>query len=246
MMRNTLAFLAALSAVSACKTPAKSNAPALVEAEEKVVKMVLPDGVEGLDINHDGTPDVFKHYKEVDGERRIIKRETDLNADGKVDVTLDFDITGARIKEVIDLDFDAKVDVTRYYENDQVIREEFDMNFDGAVDLVKFYEAGVIIRKEQDAKLDGSIDYWEYFDEKGALERIGVDHDGDGEIDAWHLPTQGVIADPEVVGAGGADGKDAVDRALDRQKVEDQEALERSENAAAEVEASKDGDEKGE
>ena len=85
------------------------------------------------------------------------------------------------------------------------------MNLDGKPDLTKFFEDGALIRKEQDSKLDGKVDYWEYFDEKGKLERIGVDHDGDGAIDAWHTSAQGEIADAETAGARTADGKTSVD-----------------------------------
>ena len=82
------------------------------------------------------------------------------------------------------------------------MREEFDLNYDEKIDMTKFYEDGKLIRKEQDAKLDGSVDYWEYYDEKEVLERIGVDHDGDGEIDDWHPgKDKSKIADPESGGA---------------------------------------------
>ncbi|MAO84904.1 MAG: hypothetical protein VX405_10055 [Myxococcota bacterium] len=208
----------------AATQPKKAPTPVqeAVEEEPPEEKIVLPDGVEGMDINGDNKPDVFKHYKEVEGEQVIVKRETDLNADGTIDVTRHYSLAQKPIKEIIDLDFDGKIDVTRHYQEGVLLREEFDLNYDEKIDMTKFYEDGKLIRKEQDAKLDGSVDYWEYYDEKEVLERIGVDHDGDGEIDDWHLgKDKSKIADPE---SGGALSKEGPPPADDLDKGEGTEA----------------------
>ena len=220
---SAITFLVVAALVPACKTAPKQVAKAEVVEEAEEPEVVLPDGVEGLDINGDRKPDIFKHYKDV-GERRIIvKREADLNADGKIDLVRLYNVKGEPTEETVDLDFDGNKDVKRVFEGGKLIREGYDMNLDGKPDLTKFYEDGALIRKEQDSRLDGKTDYWEYYDEKGKLERIGVDHDADGEIDAWHTGQQGVIPDAEAAGARTADGKDNVDAALDRQRIEDEQ-----------------------
>jgi hypothetical protein len=210
--------IASFALLPACKTaPKKAPVQAVAEeAEEEEPEVVLPDGVVGLDINGDGKPDIFKHFKDVGDKRIIVKRESDLNADGKIDVVRLYDVKAQPTSETVDLDFDGKKDVVRSFTEGKLVREAFDMNLDGQPDLTKYFEDGALIRKEQDSKLDGKVDYWEYFDEKGKLERIGVDHDGDGAIDAWHTAKQGVIADAETAGARTADGKTAVDAAVER------------------------------
>ena len=226
-MRLSLASLAIASLVwlPACRTAPKKEPVQQVEEEaEEKPEVVLPDGVTGLDINGDGKPDIFKHYKEVGERRVIVKRESDLNADGKIDVVRLYNVKEQPTQETVDLDFDGNKDVVRTFEEGKLIREAFDMNLDGKPDLTKFFEDGALIRKEQDSKLDGKVDYWEYFDEKGKLERIGVDHDGDGAIDAWHTGAQGVIADAETAGARTADGKTSVDAAVERAEKADKEA----------------------
>jgi hypothetical protein len=224
---NTLLVALLMGGFGCAGAPKQVTAP-VVEAEDEVPedqKVVLPDGVEGRDINGDGKPDIFKHYKTVAGKQVIVKREADLNADGTIDTVRQYNVKGEPIEEEMDLDFDGKKDVKRFYEAGKLVREEFDLNYDGSADLSKFYEAGMLIRKEQDSKLTGKVDLWEYYDEKGKLERIGVDHDGDGEIDAWQNAEEGgVIADAQVAGAKNAAGKDSVDVALEREKASEEEA----------------------
>ena len=227
-LRSISLVIAAAALLPACKTAPKKAPVEEVQEEEEKPEVVLPDGVTGLDINGDGKPDIFKHYKDVGEKRVIVKRESDLNADGKIDMVRLYDVKARPTQETVDLDFDGNKDVVRTFEDGKLVREAFDMNLDGKPDLTKFFEDGALIRKEQDSKLDGKVDYWEYFDEKGKLERIGVDHDADGAIDAWHTAKQGVIADAETAGARTADGKTAVDAAVDR--TEKAEAAEKAES----------------
>jgi hypothetical protein len=223
------AVLVALATVSfGCANAPKNASASVAEAVDDTPeeqKVVLPDGVEGRDINGDGKPDIFKHFKKVGDQQVIVKREADLNADGTIDTVRQYNLKGQPIEEEMDLDFDGKKDVKRFFEDGKLVREEFDLDYDGKSDLSKFYEAGMLIRKEQDSKLNGKVDLWEYYDEKGKLERIGVDHDGDGEIDAWQNAEEGdVIADAQVTGAKNAAGKDSVDVAVEREQASEEEA----------------------
>jgi hypothetical protein len=225
-------IFAAATLLPACKTAPKKPVMAEVATEEDgAPEVVLPDGVVGMDINGDGKPDIFKHYKVVGEKKVIVKRESDLNADGKIDMVRLYNIKAQPTQETVDLDFDGNKDVVRTFDEGKLVREAFDMNLDGTPDLTKFFEDGALIRKEQDSKFDGKVDYWEYFDEKGKLERIGVDHDGDGEIDAWHTGAQGVIADAESAGGRTADGKTAVDAAVDRTEKAEKAETEQAESA---------------
>ena len=61
----------------------------------------------------------------------------------------------------------------------------------------------------------------------GVIRGYNFDQDGDGAIDAWHTAKQGVIADAETAGGRTADGKTAVDAAVDR--TEKAEAAEKKE-----------------
>jgi hypothetical protein len=141
------------------------------------------------DLNRDGKPDVWEYYvtiKDTDGHPvdHLVRKEMDLNFDGKVDALYWYDDQGAKVREQLDLDFDGKVDETIFFEKDQVVRKERDLNGDGKVDTWLFYEHGQLVRKERDTKGTGRVDYWEFW-ENGQIDRIGEDLDGDGTVDRW-------------------------------------------------------------
>lgn len=149
----------------------------------------LPVSVDGLDvrrfdINKDKKPDVIKYFKLVDGDEVMVRKEFDLNFDGKIDVWRFYSDQAELLREDMDYDFDGKVDAENYYEAGTVVRQEMDLNFDGQPDMKKYFEKGVIVRMEADTNNDGKVDYWEYF-EKGKLDRIGIDRDADGSVDDW-------------------------------------------------------------
>lgn len=149
-------------------------------ADEKVTK---------YDLNHDGTPDVFSYSITVKGEdgketQRLVRKELDLNYDGKIDITKWYDENGLVEKEAYDLDFDGKVDQVNFYEKGVCVRKERDLNYDGKADLWLYLEKGHIVRKERDTNGDGKVDYWEYW-ENDQVDRVGEDLDGDGTVDRW-------------------------------------------------------------
>lgn len=150
--------------------------------------------VEGLpsksyDLNGDNKPDIWEYYKKVgrDGKEMdmIVRKEFDLNHDGKVDMVKVFNEKGEVTREMIDFDFDSRFDTTNIYEKGQMVRQEMDLNWDGRPDIIKIYEKGKIVRKELSTKIDGKMDYFEYYDDKGSIDRIGLDKNGDGEVDKW-------------------------------------------------------------
>jgi hypothetical protein len=142
-----------------------------------------------VDINGDKRPDVWSYTvkgKGADGaeKERLVRKELDLDWDGRVDLTQYYDEREAKVREAMDLDFDGKVDSVYFFEKGVNIRREEDVNSDGRPDVWKFYEKGKLVRKERDSNDDGKVDYWEYW-EKDQVDRIGEDVDGDGNVDRW-------------------------------------------------------------
>ncbi len=141
------------------------------------------------DLNGDKKPDVWSYTvltkgpdgKEVD---RLVRKELDLNWDGKVDISRTYDDREQIQREALDLDFDGKVDQVNYLEKGIVVRKERDLAAGGKPSLWLFYEKGKLVRKERDTNGDGKVDYWEYW-EADQVDRIGEDLDGDGNVDRW-------------------------------------------------------------
>jgi antitoxin component YwqK of YwqJK toxin-antitoxin module len=161
------------------------------QANEKATK---------YDLNHDGTPDVFSYSvpgKAEDGReiQRVVRKELDLNFDGKVDITKFYGETEQVEREAYDLDFDGKLDQVNFYEKGVVVRKERDLDYNNQTDLWLYLEKGKIVRKERDTNGDGKVDYWEYW-ENDQVERAGEDLDGDGSVDRW-------IRNPEASASGG-------------------------------------------
>lgn len=149
-------------------------------ADEKVVE---------LDINGDKTPDVWTYTTKAKGadgaeKERLVRKELDINWDGKVDLTQYYDERENKVREAMDLDFDGKVDAIYFFEKGVNTRREEDVDGDGRTDVFKFYEKARLVRKERDSNSDGKVDYWEYW-EKDQVDRIGEDLDGDGTVDRW-------------------------------------------------------------
>ena len=142
-----------------------------------------------FDLNGDKKPDVWTYTipaKTPDGKDfdRLVRKELDLNWDGKVDVARSYDEKEQIEKEELDLDFDGRVDQVNYYEKGVIVRKECDLSSSGKPTLWKFYEKGQLVRRERDTNGDGKVDYWEYW-ENGQVDRVGEDLDGDGQVDKW-------------------------------------------------------------
>lgn len=146
--------------------------------------------VHPLDVNADGVADVWSFSVTVtgpDGEpvERLVRKQLDLNGDGRIDVAREYDESGRLVLEAMDLDFDGQLDQVNHYDaKGKIVRKERDLNSDGRADLWHYFEQGQLVRKERDNNGDGKIDYWEYWEE-GAIDRIGEDLDGDGQVDRW-------------------------------------------------------------
>jgi len=142
-----------------------------------------------FDLNHDGRPDVWVYTvkaKTPDGKEydRVVRKEMDINWDGKVDIVRYYDENEQISKEELDLDFDGRIDQWNYYEKGVLVRKERDLDFNGKPDLWIYYDKGHIVRKERDTNHSGKVNYWEYW-ENDHVDRIGEDLNGDGQVDRW-------------------------------------------------------------
>ena len=145
--------------------------------------------VKEFDLNGDKKPDVWVYsviVKGPDGKdvERVVRKELDINWDGRVDISRTYDENEQLSVEKLDLDFDGKVDQINYFEKGVVVRKERDLTASGKPSLWLFYEKGKLVRKERDTNGDGKVDYWEYW-ENDQVDRIGEDLDGDGNVDKW-------------------------------------------------------------
>jgi hypothetical protein len=193
-MRVTIAL--SLLAATACGTPETKPEAPIAEAGERGAQRIPDDTFDvsnlqkrALDLNRDGSPDAYQFFADVDGQARVVRKEIDVNFDGRIDLVRNLNKKGDLVEERLDQDFDGKIDLVIFFEKGAIVRKEYDTNFDAKVDMWRFFEQGAITRKEADLNYDGKVDYWEYF-EGGKLDRIGIDRDSDGNVDEWER-TQG-------------------------------------------------------
>jgi hypothetical protein len=187
--------LVGLCGCNSARGARKAESGAKVSAEPIRPERAPHEKVTEKDTNGDGRPDVWVYTVEApgaDGQRRerLVRKELDINWDGRVDITTYYDARGEREREAMDLDFDGKVDAVYFYEKDVNVRRERDLDGDGRPDVWVYYEKGRLTRKERDSNGDGRVDYWEYW-ENGRVDRIGEDLDGDGKVDRWSRDTPG-------------------------------------------------------
>ena len=196
MSMKTLGWVLSLAGLGLVAGCAHTPAPAAATGPRSGVGSDIhqpPAGeehVQAYDLHRTGKPDVWVYSvstQDASGrpvERRV-RKEADLNADGRVDIVYFFDSDGQVMKETLDLDYDGKVDDTLYFEKGKKVRSEKDLDGDGRVDTWSYYDASEkLSRKERDVKGAGKVDYWEYW-ENGVIDRIGEDLDGDGQVDRW-------------------------------------------------------------
>jgi hypothetical protein len=179
--------LLVLLALSACaKTPKGTEAP----AENLVTESSTEGTVEQkIDFDANGQAEVTNYYRErAEGSRVLVRKELDLNRDGKADVITFVDERGSIEKEQMDGDFDGKFELTDTYQAGVRMATEYDTDGDGRPNVFKYYlkdPAGKVYldRKERDEDGDGRVDVWEKFDASGAVIITGRDADGDGKMD---------------------------------------------------------------
>jgi len=175
-MRLALVALALLALPAAARAQQAMGKPTPARQGEVVTE---------LDLDRDGKPDLWKTTRKGDdGKEILVRKERDLNGDGKVDAAEEYGPDGVAVREVFDQDFDGKPDVVIVYEKGQIVRKELSFGFDGKPRAWNYYEKGKLTRRERDLNGDGKVDYWEYWD-GNEIDRVAVDLDGDGTVDRW-------------------------------------------------------------
>lgn len=145
------------------------------------------DLLEVVDSNRDGVVELKKYFKlDEKGNKNLVKKEVDINLDGKVDYVYHYNnVNTDKIQMIeVDHDFDGAFDEVRFYSpiDGTLSKKEFDTNFDGKADIVKRYYNGKLVRKEVDRNFDTKPDYWEYYQDN-RLSRTEVDSNFDGRTD---------------------------------------------------------------
>jgi hypothetical protein len=89
-------------------------------------------GVQAIDQNGDGRPDIWRHY---DSQGQVTQVDVDTN-------------------------FDGKPDIEEYYERGLLVRRESDRNFNGQADLIEEFDAATQRRTRSviDVDYDGTAD----------------------------------------------------------------------------------------
>lgn len=185
---------AVLAACSGGKEAVKGDQQAAGADRERLAENIRRgqagnEKVTEYDLNRDQKPDVWAYtvpWKDAEGREidKLVRKELDINGDGKVDITRYYDGQEQVQRETLDLDFDGKVDSVNLYEKGAITRKERDLDSNGKSDVWVYFEKGKIVRKERDINSDGKVDYWEYW-EDDQVDRIGEDLDGDGSVDRW-------------------------------------------------------------
>ena len=183
---RTLLLSACALPLAACATTKSGKG----EGEEYIDPVEISEDTEGfksvkLDLNGDRQADVTNYLRVGEGPEggRMVRKEIDLNFDGKIDV-IQIWKDGQMTQEQIDADFDGQMEWTDFYSGGERIRAEWDTQFDGSPDIIRYYEDGKLKKLEMDTSGDQKMDYWEYYEE-GVMQRSGKDTDGDGKIDQW-------------------------------------------------------------
>jgi len=148
--------------------------------------------VEKGDVSLDGQPDVWGYYKEIPdpGNPKIltkvlVKKEADLNFDGRKDILREFDDEGVLRREEVDLDFDGKLDEIVVYEKGILKQKQIFRTGSSRPFIWKFFEEGKMSRMDRDDNSDGRADYCELWYAGEKLSKRGWDKDGNGECDYW-------------------------------------------------------------
>lgn len=155
------------------------------------------------DTNHDEQPDNFEIFAVLDEtneritelaklsptkplNRRIRRKEIDVNFDGNIDVVRHYNRQQQMTREIADLDFDGNIDSISHFKESKIDHREVDSDQNGVFEETRYYREGELFRIEKDTNGDSKPDRWEFF-LHGILARVGIDHNADGIIDDWNI-----------------------------------------------------------
>jgi hypothetical protein len=130
-----------------------------------------------FDANADGKPEIIRV---MDGPRELC-RAIDINMDGTIDVFAYYDASGQQRRRESGFDRDALPDEISYYENGQLVRKERETNNDRKIDTWDYYQGGRLAREERDSAGDGYVNQWWAFNRPDRPECAVVMTDGDND-----------------------------------------------------------------
>ena len=186
-MRISPLFLLLPLAVGCPKSGYDAGGRAAADNPHKLIQeFAMDDGMvrQEVDLDGDGTPEVINYQRpRPNGAPLILRKETDLNRDGIIDVRSFFTEAGRLEREEMDGDFDGVFDWVDHYQDGIRVMSESDTDFDGNTNVWSYYEGQTITRQERDTDGNGMIDYWIRYDDQGNAVRTARDLDGDGKMD---------------------------------------------------------------
>lgn len=186
MILLTLLIGCPKAAPAATPDPAVAAAATTTTGAAILNTHVTPEGLTQVEVDLDGDAkaNVTNFYRErADAPKLLMRKDVDLNRDGRIDVRTTYDDAGLRTQEEMDGDFDGRADWVDHYIAGKRAYSEVDTDFNGTFDLFKYFENGVCRRKERDTNGDGRVDFWEYLDDKGNVTKTGRDIDNDGQME---------------------------------------------------------------
>lgn len=141
-----------------------------------------PDGavIRRFDLDGDGRPNIWRVFQ---GETPV-RVDLDLNGDGKPDTRRTLDAAGEVAKEEADLDFDGKIDITANFEAGRKVQESAFLSHRATPDVLRLFIDGKLAEKRRDLDGNGVFEVFEFY-EGGRLVRLGRDTTGDGQPDEF-------------------------------------------------------------
>lgn len=135
-------------------------------------------GAVASDADANGRPEIIK----VMEDGREICRAVDINLDGTIDVFAYWDERGLRRRVEAGFDRDPVPDEVSIFEGGQLVRKERETNNDRRIDTWVYFEGGRPVREERDSTGDGYVDqWWSLANPKCPV--VTTDGDGDGRPD---------------------------------------------------------------
>ncbi len=185
-MRPSLLLVTAIVLVGCPKKAPEHGAATEENPRQSITVTPAEDGLErvAVDLDRDGRAEVWNLQRpRSDAAPLLVRKETDLNGDGNVDVRSYFDDVGKLTKEEMDGDFDGTFDWVDHYQEGRRVMSEWDTDYDGVANVWSYFESDRLTHQERDENGDGNVDYWIRFDEAGNAVRTAKDLDGDGQMD---------------------------------------------------------------
>ncbi len=137
------------------------------QAGSSITVTAAADGLEWVevDLNRDGRAEV-RHLQRPrqDAGPLLVRKETDLDGDGNVDVRSYFDDVGTLTREEVDSDFDRSLDWVDHYRDGHRFLSEWDTDNDGFTNVWSYFESDRLTHQERDENGDGKVDYSIRFD----------------------------------------------------------------------------------